>query len=348
MRRFVTLLLFSAVLFSQQTFDHRSAGFTAPFRVMKYEPGGCSVPEYYFNSTTGMLRYCPTANTWANANLSASATDISGVLYGVGGGIGQAQTVTLTPAITALSTGLVVCWTPAAANTLTAPTLAVSGLTAKAITKLGTTALVANDLTATAVACAVYDGTEFQLQNPQAQTGNAATVTSIGSHASTELSDTANLVRGTIAPTWKTYHLVSIATGVNGCSNATGCWQVNGALGANRAAALTQDVVLFQLPSNGFITDASLKTAVACTGATTALSGLGTASNNVIYRAQTYDIAAPVSATNFSDAITTAGRDTTAAENVVASLATTAAVQYVNTLAAGCAVDYSVLWGVLP
>jgi hypothetical protein len=54
-----------------------------------------------------------------------------------------------------------------AANTAAAPTLKVNATAAKPITKLGTTALVANDLTTTAVACAIYDGTEFQLQNPQ-------------------------------------------------------------------------------------------------------------------------------------------------------------------------------------
>jgi len=41
-------------------------------------------------------------------------------------------------------------------------------LTATTITKCGTTALVANDLTTTTVAIAVYDGTEFQLVNPMA------------------------------------------------------------------------------------------------------------------------------------------------------------------------------------
>ena len=55
----------------------------------------------------------------------------------------------------------------------TTPTLAVNGLTAKTITKLGATALAASDLTTTAVACAVYDGTEFQLQNPQSGGGYA-------------------------------------------------------------------------------------------------------------------------------------------------------------------------------
>lgn len=100
----------------------------------------------------------PTSKSWA---------DMDSTQYAAGGGTAQAQTVTLSPAATSLAVGLEINWLPAAANTGSGPTLAVNGLTAKPITKLGTTALVANDLTTTAVASAIYDGTEFQLQNPQ-------------------------------------------------------------------------------------------------------------------------------------------------------------------------------------
>lgn len=93
--------------------------------------------------------------------------------YIAGGGTAQAQTAAPLPPVSTLTSanGLHVCWLPVAANTAAAPTLAVSGLTAKPITKLGTTALVANDITTTAIACVIYDGTEFQLQNPQTNTG---------------------------------------------------------------------------------------------------------------------------------------------------------------------------------
>jgi hypothetical protein len=46
--------------------------------------------------------------------------------------------------------------------------LAVNGLTATTITKCGAVALVANDLKSATVAEAIYDGTRFQLLNPQA------------------------------------------------------------------------------------------------------------------------------------------------------------------------------------
>jgi hypothetical protein len=89
-------------------------------------------------------------------------------LYIAGGGSAQAQTATLSPALTANTTGVSFQFLPIAANTATAPTLAVNGLTAKTITKCGATALVANDLTTTSPAEVTYDGTEWVLQNPQA------------------------------------------------------------------------------------------------------------------------------------------------------------------------------------
>ena len=115
------------------------------------------------------------ANKWWGNNTGSSAApgyqsigtqDTSPNWYAAGGGTAQAQTVTLSPAPTALTPGLVVVWKPAAANTAAAPTLAVNGLTAKPITKCGTAALLASDLSTAELEIAVYDGTEFQLLNP--------------------------------------------------------------------------------------------------------------------------------------------------------------------------------------
>jgi hypothetical protein len=109
---------------------------------------------------TGVLR--------AQTGTAKTARDIATPLYSAGGGTAQAQTVTLAPPVPYLTAGLEVRWLPTAANTAPAPTLAVNGLSAISITKCGTAALVASDLTTTAVADAIYDGTEFQLLNPQA------------------------------------------------------------------------------------------------------------------------------------------------------------------------------------
>lgn len=103
------------------------------------------------------------------------------------GGTANAQTVSPIPPWTSLLENQI-CWVPTNANTTTTPTLAVSGLTAKTITKLGHTAVAANDLTTTAVACVIYDGTDFQLQNPQVVSGsgtvNSGTANQVACYAS--------------------------------------------------------------------------------------------------------------------------------------------------------------------
>lgn len=115
-------------------------------------------------------------------SVSGSFADATPTDYVVGAGTAQAQTAALSPAATALTAGLEVKWKPSNANTGAAPTLAVNGLTATAITKCGTTALIANDLSTSRIAIAVYDGTQFQLINPNAAicadtNGNSATTT---------------------------------------------------------------------------------------------------------------------------------------------------------------------------
>lgn len=119
-----------------------------------------------------------TGSTAAPAATLIGISDWSPNGYVVGGGTANAQTATYSPAITLLVAGLHACWLPNAANTTTTPTFAPNGLTAKTITKLGTAVLVANDMTTTAIACADYDGTEWQLQNPQTTSGSG--VTAIG------------------------------------------------------------------------------------------------------------------------------------------------------------------------
>jgi hypothetical protein len=110
--------------------------------------------------TTKVTGVLPAANGGYNANNTAG--------YIAGGGTAQAQTATLSPALSANTTGASFTYLPSNANTATGPTLAVNGLTAKTITKCGTVALVANDLVTTAPAQVIYDGTEWVLQNPQA------------------------------------------------------------------------------------------------------------------------------------------------------------------------------------
>jgi hypothetical protein len=75
--------------------------------------------------------------------------------------------LTATSSATSLVAGLEVDVLPNQSNTTTTPTLNLAALGAKTITKLGTAALVAGDYTNTAIAKFIYDGTGWELQNPQ-------------------------------------------------------------------------------------------------------------------------------------------------------------------------------------
>lgn len=130
-----------------------------------------SAHQFYGNNTGSSAAPVPSL---------IGASDVGPNEWVAGAGTAQAQTATLTPAVTTLTDGLYFCWKPTAANTGAGPTLAVNGLTATTITKLGNTALVANDIVTTANACVIYNssGPRFELQNPQVTTGSG-TVTSI-------------------------------------------------------------------------------------------------------------------------------------------------------------------------
>lgn len=74
-------------------------------------------------------------------------------------------TASVVPSPTTYTAGQTFRFIPAGANTTTAVTLNINGLGAKAITKIGSSALGAGDIQSGAVVEVVYDGTQFQLMN---------------------------------------------------------------------------------------------------------------------------------------------------------------------------------------
>jgi hypothetical protein len=104
---------------------------------------------------------------------------------------GAVNVLTASPAAgcpTAYTIGATFRVKPANANTTTTPTINVCGIGAKTITKFGTAALVAGDLTTTAIAVMFYDGTDMELINPQTSLAGCLTcVTSPASLPSTDL-----------------------------------------------------------------------------------------------------------------------------------------------------------------
>jgi len=78
-------------------------------------------------------------------------------------------TGTVTPTLTAYTTGQIFSFVAAATNT-TAVTLNIDGVGVKSVTRAGTTALAAGDILTGQVALVEYDGTQFQLLDPNAFT----------------------------------------------------------------------------------------------------------------------------------------------------------------------------------
>ena len=105
-------------------------------------------------------------NTTAPAGWSRVQTQFT---YGVGAGVANVYTLTLTPASPganqAYRTGVSYVFVASVLNT-GASTLSVDGLAVKAITKFGTAPLVAGDIVIGQMCVVVYDGTRFQLLNP--------------------------------------------------------------------------------------------------------------------------------------------------------------------------------------
>jgi hypothetical protein len=113
------------------------------------------------NKLTGLA----TPTTRTDATSLGSIVDGVGVYGATVGGTGNAITVTLAPVLTAYVAGQKFSFIASAANT-GAVTVDLNSVGAKAITKVGTTALVANDILSGSLVEVEYDGTRFQLLSP--------------------------------------------------------------------------------------------------------------------------------------------------------------------------------------
>lgn len=92
----------------------------------------------------------------------ASVQDGGYLWGGTGGGTADVITITLAPTVSAYATGMEIRFIASGANT-TNVTLNVDSIGAKAVTKHGTTALVAGDIKSGQIVKVTYDGTRFLL-----------------------------------------------------------------------------------------------------------------------------------------------------------------------------------------
>lgn len=154
------------------------------------------------------------------------------------------------------------------------------------------------------------------------------------------------------SPVWGSYTYTKIANTVNGCANAKGCWQLNGAAGAGTtpAADVTQPLTLLALPANGVVDDVRIKTAVACVngGGTATITSVGLTGEIDYYAtAFVYDLEAPVGNANLLwPAMAARGSDTDAGTNVTVTLRADAG--NIEDWTNGCSFTVHLKWGVLP
>lgn len=112
--------------------------------------------------------------TWGGfVNSDLDAIDVAlttGGKWVAGGGTADAITATYSPAITALSDGMVCAFRASGANTTATPNFSPNGLTAHTIVKTGGTALLAGDIPRALYECVVrYNlaNTRWELLNPR-------------------------------------------------------------------------------------------------------------------------------------------------------------------------------------
>jgi hypothetical protein len=138
-------------------------------------------------------------------------------------GSANAYVVTLAPAVAALLEGQTFSFKANFANT-GAATLALNGLTAKAITKNGTTALIANDILSGQIITVRYDGTQFQMLSPSGIVVYSSPTAAVVNNTSTTTKTTDTAFTTTFTPKAITiyYSLVGNNSGANTASCSTG------------------------------------------------------------------------------------------------------------------------------
>lgn len=132
---------------------------------------GASAAAVSIGSTTGAASTTIKAGTGGillSSNNATAGVTVNGA-FNYGGTAtfaANAYSITITPAPTAYITGMMVSFTSANANTSATPSLNVNALGAKTIVKRQATALVNNDIIASGVYVLIYNGTNFQLLDP--------------------------------------------------------------------------------------------------------------------------------------------------------------------------------------
>jgi hypothetical protein len=141
-----------------------------------------STRNFLAQTGNGTISATPAWVTLSASDIPALSTSaVTPPLYAADTGAVNAAVVTLSPAMTAYTTGVIGCFKVTANNTSTTPTVNFNGLGVVTIVMRAGGAIGAGDMTTTAPACVIYDGAHFNLINPQSSTGTGKTVLAGGS-----------------------------------------------------------------------------------------------------------------------------------------------------------------------
>jgi hypothetical protein len=196
---------------------------------------GLSMPFNFTLPAVAILNNITGLSTPTDANGNLDTYPKGSALMPVGADTGAANAyvvANLFPPMTSYAIGNVGCFKAANLSTLGNPTVNFNGLGTKTIVRINSLALAGNDITTGMTSCMVYDGTNFDLLNPQARTGTGAQVlntapvfaTSIGfagagTHFNTQAASTD--VSGVIAIASATSALHTFATNYTNAPTCT-------------------------------------------------------------------------------------------------------------------------------
>lgn len=162
------------------TFANTTLVYPTPFTLGATSVTSTGTQLNYLNAATGTTGTAST-NVVYSASPTLSGTAVTANIT-VGGNVQQtsgttnytgvttnsvdAFSVTVSPAITAYTTGAMYMVKFNAANTTTTPTVNMNGLGAKTMVKRASTAMAANDILANGFYLLMYNGTNMQVVNP--------------------------------------------------------------------------------------------------------------------------------------------------------------------------------------
>jgi hypothetical protein len=196
--------------------------------------------------------YCSDGtNYWRINRQTAGPSEIGPFLYTVDTGTVDLLKTTFVAGLDlGLNTGTTIFLLPKFANTSGTPTLDVNGLGAKKILRYGNKPLAPGDLSTTALAVVIYDGTFWELINPQTIAGTVTAVT-----ATAPLVSSGGVTPNISCPTCITTAALTGTTGSIGGSAltagtcTTGTASVTGAVVGHPVAVSASDGSL----PNGFV-----------------------------------------------------------------------------------------------